>query len=527
MQQRRVLAQQQQQQPIRATQRFLHFTASQAGSQALTPQSTQTQRSRQACQHSQAVQGSQGVQLQSIQGMQMSSSQDLLMDGSQMAQPHGRNAETHDIMLAQTIGAMHTHSSQGLPSSQLEQGNQAMPRLHLTQPSQDTFAWSEETQADPPLTVNAAKDVQAVHHCTAQRGLLESTRQPAADPSAIDKPAQIGNAAVAAAAGPAPPTSRLRMKMKSLAAAAAINNAAAGDYASAGNSRQQDISALPLSLPAPAADQDDHSGQHLSNLPDDLNKSRSTEQAAAVEAAAEAAKAAAAQVKQALEAATAAQDECKAMAASAPAAAATAGKEQQEARHIEALSKIAGIQGSCTTLSSAVATLQSSCDIQAAKVAAVESTCQTLLGLLHGLSAQTQQAVFAIQACQVQQPAVTVLRCLESATQTSPVRVMHEAVQAELSPMTTGLSPGGDQVLILLLVVCMHLAKASIPCQQISDVSGAVTTNVLTRSHRRCQKCLQHLHWLFAKCITQSFSCPFLRARHALESSPALQPDIE
>lgn len=468
MQQRRILAQQQQQQqPVRATQRPLHFTTSQAGSQVLTPQSSQTQRSSQAYQHSQAGQGSQAVQLQSSQAVQMSSSQDLLMlsDSSQLVQHNGRNAETCDNMLAQATCGMHTHSSQGRPSSQLEQGSQAMLQIRLTHPFQDTFEWSEETQADPPLTVNAATDVQAMHQCTVQQGSLESAKQPAADPSVTEKPAKRREAivAAAAAAGPVPP-SRLRMKMKSLAAAAAINNADAADYASLAHSRQQDTSALPLSLSAPAADQSDHSGQHLANLPDDLNQACSTEQAATMEAAAEAAKAAAAQVKQAVKAATAAQDECKAIAASA-AAAATAAKEGQEARHVETLSRITGVQGSCTILSSAVATLQSSCDIQAGKLSAVESTCQTVLGLLHGLLAQTQQAVVALETCQVQKPAVTVLRCLESATQTSPVRVLHEAVQAELSPRITGPSPGGDKVLILLLVICMRLGKASVSCR--------------------------------------------------------------
>ena len=381
----------------------------------------------------------------------MSSSQDLLVDGNHLAQPGG-NTETRDWMLAQTTRGMHPHISQGLPSSQLEQGNQAMPHMYLTQPSPDTFAWSEETQADPPLTVNAATDAQAMHQCTVQQGFLETAKPPAADSSISEKPAQSGNAVVAAAAaaGPAPP-SKLRMKMKSLAAAAAINSSEAANQASAADSRQQDNSALPLSLPAPAADQGDCSGQHLANLPDDLKTSCSTEQAAAAEAAAaaaaEAAKATAAQVKQALEAATAAQDECKAMVASATAAA-KVDKENQEAKHVEALSRIAGVQGSCTTLSSAIDTLQSICDTQAANLSAVESTCQTLLGLLHGLSTQTQQAVAALETCQGQQPAVTVLRCLEIATQTSPVRVWHKAVQAELSPMTTGPSSGGDKVRI-------------------------------------------------------------------------------
>ena len=402
------------------------------------------QRNSQAHQHSQSVQGSQGVQLQSSHGLRMSSSQDLLTEGSQLAHPNGREAEAHDNNRAQTTHSMHTHISQGRPHSQLEPRNQALPQMYLTQPSQDTFAWSEETQADPPLTVNAACDAQAMHHCTAQHGLPELANQPAPDPSSGENPAQSGNAAVAAAE-PAPP-SRLRMKMKSLAAAAAINSAEAAEHApAADSSRQQDISALPLSLPAPAADQGGHSGEHLANLPVDLNKSRCTEQAAAAEAAAEAAKTAAAQVKQALEAATAAQDECKAIAASATAAA-TADQENQEARHVEVLSSVAGVQGSCGTLSSAVVTLQSSCDTQAAKLSAVESTCQTLLGLLHGLSAQTQQAVMSLETCQVQQPAVTVLRCLDIATQTSPVRALHQAVQAELSPKTTGPNPGAQKV---------------------------------------------------------------------------------
>lgn len=460
VQQKRLLAQPQQ--PVRATQRPLHFTTSQAGSRILTPQSSQTQRSSQAHQHSQVVQGSQAVQLQSSQGLQMSSSQNLLTEGSHLAHPNGRDGGSHDNSLAQTTHSMHTHISQGRECSQLEPGNQAMPQMYLTQPSQDTFAWSEETQADPPLTVNAPCDAQATQHCTAQQGLLKLANQPAPDPSGSDHPAESGVATVAAAAGPAPP-SRLRMKMKSLAAAAAVNSAEAAEHASAADSRQQDISALPLSLPAPAVDQGDHSRAHLASLPHDLNKSRCTEQAAAAEAAAEAAKTAAAQVKQALEAATAAQHECKAMAASATAAA-TADQDKQEVRHVEVLSRIAGLQGSCSTLSSAVVTLQSSYDTQAAKMSAVESTCQTLLGLLHGLSAQTQQAVMALETGQVQQPAVTVLRCLEIATQTSPVRALHQAVQAELSPNTTGPRPGADKVLLLLLVLCMRLGIALIVC---------------------------------------------------------------
>ena len=381
------------------------------------------------------------------------------MEGSQMAEPsssHGRTVRTHDTMLAQTTRGMHAHISPGQPSSQLEQGSQAMPRMYLTQPSQDTFAWSEETQADPPLPVNALPDAQAMHRSTVQQGLLQSADQPGIDPgSASEKPAHGGVAI--AAAGDAPP-SRLRMKMKSLAAAAAINNAAAADQVLAADSRQQHIGALPLEFsPARAADQGDQAGEHLANLPTNPNTTcRADAAETAAEAAAEAAKAAAAaQVQQALEAATAAQDACKAMAASATAAA-TANKETQDTRHDEVLSRVAGVQGSCTTLSSAVVTLQSSCDAQAAKLSAVESTCQTLLGLLHGLSAQTQQAVAALEARQVQQPAVTVLRCLESATQTSPVRVLHQAVQAELSPMAMGLTPGADQVL-MVVDVAMHV----------------------------------------------------------------------
>lgn len=445
MQQRHALAQQQ---PVRVTQRPLHFTTSQPSSQVLTPQSSQTQRISQAHQHSQAGQGSQGVQLQSSQGLQIASSEDLLMEGSQMAQPgHGRTVKTHDTMLAQSTHGMHAHVSPGQPSSQLEQGSQAMPRMYLTQPSQDTFAWSDETQADPPLPANALTAAQAMHHSTAQQGSLAPTTQPSTDPSsASKKPVQSGNATVAAAAGDAPP-SRLRMKMKRLAAAAAINNAAAADHALAADSRQRGIDALPSEFsPARAADQGDQAGEHLASLATNPNTSRSADAVeAAAEAAAEAAKAAAAQVQQALEAATAAQDACKAMAASSTAAA-TADKENQNARHDKVLSRIAGMQGSCTTLSSAVATLQSSCDTQAAKLSAVELTCETLLSLLHGLSAQTQQAVVALEAREVQQPVVTVLRCLESATQTSPVRVLHQAVQAELSPMTTGVTFGAKQV---------------------------------------------------------------------------------
>ena len=451
MQERRMLAQQQ---PIRATQRPLQFTASQAGSQTLTPQSSQTQRSSQVNQYSQAVQSSQGLQLQSSQGLQISDSQDLLMESSQAAQSggsHGRHATTHNSMLAQTTRGMHVHMSQGLPSSQLEQGNQPLPPVYLTQPSQDTIAWSEETQADPPPAVSAPSDAQARHHFTGQQGLLKPAQQPVTDLNISEDPEHTGSAAAAAAADAAvaaAPPSRLRMKMKSLAAAAAINQGEAVIYASsADDASKQDIDALPSgSLPAPAAGLADHSEDHRTHPPGDHHGSNGAEQAAGAEAAAvaaaEAAKAAAAQVNQALAAATAAQDDCKAMAAAA-AAAATADKENQEARHAEVLSKIAGVQGSCTTMGSALATLQ---DAQAAKLSLVESTCQTLLGLLHGLAAQTQQAVTAFEAHQVQQPAVTVLRCLESATQTSPVSLRHQAVQAELSIVTMRPSPGAQKV---------------------------------------------------------------------------------
>ena len=371
---------------------------------------------------------------------------------------------THDTMLAQTTRGMHAHISPGQPSSQLEQGCQAMPRTHLTQPSQDTLAWSEETQADPPLPANALTDDQAMHLCTMQQGLLQSAKQPAIDPGSISEtPAQSGNATVAAAAAAGdPPPGRLRMKMKSLAAAAAINNAAAGDHGLAADSRQHDVDVLPSELsPARAADQGDQAGEHLANPLTNPNTARSADAAeAAAKAAAEAAKAAAAQVQQALEAATAAQDACKVMAASATAAA-TADKEELDTRQDEVLSKIEGMQGSCTTLSSAVVTLQSSCDTQAAKLSAVESTCQTLLSLLHGLSAQTQQAVVAVEARQVQQPAVTVLRCLESATQTSPVKVLHQSVQAELSPTPMDSLLGQIRYLWFLLVPCMRLGMAS------------------------------------------------------------------
>lgn len=357
----------------------------------------------------------------------------------QLEYSQGRHATTS--MHAQTSHAMHGHVSQSLPNSQLEQGDQAMPLRYLTQPSQDTVAWSEETQADPPIAAHALIDAQAEHHGTVQQDLLHSARHPGTGVSIPEEAAQQNSAVAAAATAAAAPPSRLRMKMKTLAAAAAINNAEAANHASAVEGSKQDIGTSPMvSVSDLAPGLGCHLGGHAAA---EHAVARTAEQAAAAEAsaeaAAEAARAAAAQMKQALGAATAAQDECRAMAASA-AAAASADKENQEGRHSQMLSKIAGIEGSCSALSSALVTLQGSSDAQAAKLSAVESACQTLLGLMHGLSAQTQQAVVAIEALQMHPPDVTVLRCLESATQTSPVSMRHEAVQADMAILTTGQS---------------------------------------------------------------------------------------
>lgn len=479
MQQRQMLMQQK---PARAIQRPLQFMASQAGSQSLTPQSSQTQRSSQAHQYTQAAQGSQGQ-------LPTAGSQDLQMQGNLAIQSsHARRAQTSTSTLAQTASGMHVQHRQGLPSSQLMQGSQGKPQMHLTEPSQDTVAWSEETQADPPFALPAAR---AYHQSTMQEDLLASGHQPAAHRnSAMVESAQ--NAGTSAAAAP---ESRLRMRMKSLAAATAINNAEAvnsGVPGTAASSRQQDSSALPsLAIPVfndPAGHQADdqpdylaghqnavpllaspalgqschpvdhpadhpaeHPAEHTAEHPADHPAERSADEAAnhsakaAAEAAAEAAKAAAEQVQQALAAAAAAQDECKALAASATAAA-TADKANQEARHTEVLTKTAKLQESCTTLGAALTSLQGASDAQAVKLSAVESTCEAMLRLMHGLSAQTQQAISAFQAQQAQQPAVTVLCCLESATQTSPVSLCHEAVQTKLPPLDTRLHPVAEKV---------------------------------------------------------------------------------
>ena len=465
MQQRQVLTQQK---PARAIQRPLQFTASQAASQSLTPQSSQTQRSSQAHQYTQAAQGSQGLQVQDSQEL--------------MPTPGSQGMQTEGTLAVHTTPGMYAQHSQNLPSSQQMQGSQGMPQMPLTKPSQDTVAWSEETQADPPFALAAA---QPYHHSTVQEGLLGSRHQSTHGNSAIIESAQTAGTCAAAA-----PASRLRMRMKSLAAATAINNAEAVNTeapVTAANSRQQGSSALPspaipvsdypadhraedqLDHPAghlsdqdalpllasPALGQTSHPEDHPAELPADQPADRpaeySADQAAdvpakaAAQVAADAAKAAAEQVKQALAAAAAAQEECKTMAASA-AAAATADKANQEARHAEVLTKTAGLQESCTMLWTALTSLQGSSDSQAAKLSAVESTCEALLGLMHGLSAQTQQAISAFQAQQVQQPVVTVLRCLESATQTSPVSLRHEAVQAQLPPLDTRLHPVSDKV---------------------------------------------------------------------------------
>lgn len=397
------------------------------------------------------------------------------MESSQAVQQthsQGRHAKTS--MQAPTSHGMHTHINRCLPSSQLEQGKQAMPLMYLTQPSQDTMAWSEETQADPPHAVHAPTLTQAEHHVTMQQELLHSAHRPVTAASMHEEAAQHDSAAAAAVAAP---PSRLRMKMKTLAAAAAINNAEAANHASAVDNTKQDIGTSPLlSVPGPEAGLGDHSRERVA--PADHPTPCTAEQAAAAEASAEAARAAAPQIKQALAAATAAQDECKAMAMSA-AAAATADKENQEGRHSEVLSKIAGMEGSCTALSAALVSLQASSEAQTAKLSAVESTCQTLLGLMHGLSAQTQQAVAAIEAQKVQQPAVTMLRCLEGATQTSPVSVRHEDMQAELAVVTIGPSHVSQKV-----PIAADLVMASVSATGNLVVHESAVTAALTGPHR-------------------------------------------
>ena len=363
----------------------------------------------------------------------MASSQNVQLNANQAVQ---RGEFRH----AQTNIDLHAPAHQEMPNSEAMKASQIGQQMYMTQPSQDTVAWSEETQADPPVTCLTSINAMPYVQLTMPKALPNTGQQPIDDTAAAPEPSDNR----AAAAAPVP-TSRLRLKMKSLAAAAAINSAAAAENAvssPAADGIQHNVLAEPsgtLHAQSDAAQSADAPAELAPAQPNSLHDAIVTQQEAsigaaaqaAVKAAAEASRAAVEQAKQAVAAAADAQGECKAMAASAITHV-TAEKDRQECRHAEVLGKVIVVQESCSTPSTNLANLQTSCDTQAAKLSSVESTCQTLLGLMHKITAQTQQALNVFQAQQVQQPAVTMLRCLDTATQTSPVQLSHQAVQAEL-----------------------------------------------------------------------------------------------
>ncbi len=130
-----------------------------------------------------------------------------LHPGSQGMTPQSNHREPQ--------GGQALHSSQG------------MPPMSMTQPSQDTVAWSEETQADPPILSQPPADQPYLAQQQQQQPLHQS--------ECFHQPQPI----TAFEAGPdhsAKPvgshTSRLLMKLKSRAAAEAINNAVPSPAAS-------------------------------------------------------------------------------------------------------------------------------------------------------------------------------------------------------------------------------------------------------------------------------------------------------
>lgn len=332
------------------------------------------------------------------------------------------------------------------------QSSQGVLHMYMTQPSQDTIGWSEETQADPPYLSQPPGDTSFLtqQQQPQQEQLLHQT-----EAGNVSGPVPMG----VAAAGSSHP-SRLLMKIKSKAAAAAINNAVPSPSPSpATSSGQADLPTLP-SIPIVAPAQESQAARPQPS-PAMLGAAATAASMAAAEAAAAGATAAATdaaeQAKQAVAAAVAAQEECRGMAAAAIEAA-TANKENQQAGHTQVLEKMTGVMQSYTDLSMSVAALQGISTAQATKLSTVESTCQTLVGLMQGLASQTERALAAFKTPQVPQPAVRVLRCMENFTQTSPVSVTHQGIQAQLAVITSDACTGPCQVaqhyLALLYCLC-------------------------------------------------------------------------
>lgn len=364
-------------------------------------------------------------------------------------------------------------SHRGQQNIEALQSSQGMPNMYMTQPSQDTIGWSEETQADPPYMSQLPGDPSCL---TQPQQPLQERLLPQAEAGNVSGPVPMG----VAATGSSHP-SRLLMKIKSKAAAAAINNAVPTLSPSPATSgRQADLSTLP-SVPIVAPAQESQAA-HPQHSPAMLEAAATAASVAAAEAAAAGATAAATdaaeQAKQAVAAAVAAQEECRGMAAAAIDAA-TADKENQQAGHTKVLDQMTGVMQSCTDLSTSMAALQGISNAQATKLSTVESTCQALIGLMHGLASQTEQALAAFKTPQVPQPAVRVLRCVENFTQTSPVSVTHQGIQAELAGITRDACTGPCQVaqhhLALLYCLCLHVVRRTVAAGIFSQTSRKTT----------------------------------------------------
>ncbi|DBA85975.1 TPA: hypothetical protein ACH3X1_005513 [Trebouxia sp. C0004] len=341
----------------------------------------------------------------------------------------------HSGSQSMTPQSSHRESQGG----QALQSSQGMPPMFMTQPSQDTVAWSEETQADPPiLSQPSAHQPYLVQEQQQQQPLHQSECFHQPEPITA---LEAGPDRSAQPVGSHP--SRLLMKIKSRAAAEAINNAVPSPAAS---SKEPNLSSLP-SMPIPAATHDDQTPQQSPSLLEAADKAASEAAVAggATAAATAAASEAAEQAKQAVAAAVAAQQHCKAMAATALAAA-SADKENQQSRHVEMLEKMTGVMQSCADVSTSMATLQGTSDAHATRLTTVESTCQVLVGLMHGLASQTEQALVAFKTPQLPQLTTRVLRCLDNFTQTSPACMTHQGSQADPAMMGaavhTALSQG-------------------------------------------------------------------------------------
>ena len=305
--------------------------------------------------------------------------------------------------------------------------------MFTTQPSQDTVAWSEETQADPPILSQPSADQPYLAQQQQQQQQL-----PRHQSECFHQPEPI-TALEAGPDGSAKPVgshpSRLLMKIKSRAAAEAINNAVPSPAAS---NKEPNLSSLP-SMPIPAATQDDQTPQQSPSLLQAADKAASEAAVAGATAAATAAASEAAeQAKQAVTAAVAAQQDCKAMAAAAMAAA-SADKENQQSRHVEVLERMTGVMQSCADLSTSMAALQGTSDVHVTRLTTVESTCQAMVSLMHGLASQTEQTLAAYKTSQVPQPTTRVLRCLDNFTQTSPACMTHQGVQADPAMLGTAV----------------------------------------------------------------------------------------